>query len=73
MRYRSRRDMMALARHPALREAHPFKTAGTDMTFSFPTQVVMGMALRPRSWVALALAFMAALVHLASLINVIKG
>jgi len=29
--------------------------------------------LRPRAWVALALAFMAALVHLASLINVIKG
>ena len=73
MRYRSRRDMMALARHPALREVHPFKTAGTDMTFSFPTHVVMGMALRPRAWVALALAFMAALVHLASLINVIKG
>jgi len=68
MRYRSRRDMMALATHPALREVHPFKTAGTAMTFSFPTHVIMGMALRPRVWVALALGFVASSVHLVSLL-----
>lgn len=68
MRYRSRRDMMRLARHPRLREVHPFKTAGTAMTFSFPAQPMMGLALRPRASVALLLALAAALVHLASLL-----
>jgi hypothetical protein len=68
MRYRSRRDMMALAFNPALRDVHPFKTAGTAMTFSFPAQPLMGLAMRPRLWVALVLALAAALVHLASLI-----
>jgi hypothetical protein len=67
MRYRSRRDMMELARNPTLRDVHPFKTAGTAMTFSFPTQVMMGFAMRPRVWVGLVLALAAALVHLASL------
>ena len=68
MRYRSRRDMMALASHPSLREVHPFKTAGTAMTFSFPTQILMGFAMRPHVWVALVLLLMAALVHLASVV-----
>jgi len=68
MRYRSRRDMMHLARHPRLREVHPFKTAGTQMTFSFPAQPLMGLALQPRASVALLLALAAALVHLGSLL-----
>jgi hypothetical protein len=67
MRYRSRRDMMALASDPSLRDVHPFKLAGTAMTFSFPAQVVMGFALRPRVWVGLLLALLASLVHLFSL------
>jgi hypothetical protein len=71
MRYRSRRDMMALATHPSLREVHPFKTAGTAMTFSFPTQILMGFALRPRIWVGLVLALAAALVHLASVVALV--
>ena len=71
MRYRSRRDMMLLAIDPTMRDVHPLKTAGTAMTFSFPTQIVMGLALSPRSWVALVLALLAALVHLASVIALV--
>ncbi len=68
MRYRSRRDMMKLAHNPSLREVHPFKTAGTAMTFSFPAQVIASFALQPRIWVGLVLALAAALVHLSSLL-----
>jgi hypothetical protein len=41
------------------------------MTFSFPAQVVVAFALRPRIWVALVLALMASLVHLLSLIRIL--
>jgi hypothetical protein len=68
MRYRSRRDLMALALNPALREVHLLKTTSTAATFSFPAQVMFSFALRPRVWVALVLALMAALSHLASLL-----
>lgn len=71
MRYRSRRDMMKLVINPALRDVHPLKTAGTAMTFSFPAQAVLGLALSPRSWVALVLALAAALAHLASVIALV--
>jgi hypothetical protein len=72
MRYRSRRDMMELATNPQLQDVHPFKTAGTAMTFSFPTQPMMGFALRPRVWVGLVLALLAALTHLASVITLVR-
>lgn len=72
MRYRSRRDMMRLSLDPGLNHAHPFKAAATAVTFSFPTQVVLGFALRPRSSVALILALLAALVHLASLMALLN-
>jgi hypothetical protein len=72
MRYRSRRDMMALVVNPALRDVHALKTAGTAVTFSFPAQVIVSFALRPRAWVALVLALLAALVHLASLIALVS-
>jgi hypothetical protein len=72
MRYRSRRDMMALVVNPALREVHVLKTAGTAVTFSFPAQVIVSLAFRPRTWMALVLALMAALVHLASLIALLS-
>lgn len=71
MRYRSRRDLMALALDPGLRSAHALKTAGTQMTFSFPTQFMMGLAMRPRTWVALVLALLAALAHLASVMALV--
>jgi hypothetical protein len=72
MRYRSRRDMMALVVNPALRDVHAMKTAGTAVTFSFPAQVIVSVALRPRAWVALVLALSAALLHLASLIALVS-
>jgi VIT1/CCC1 family predicted Fe2+/Mn2+ transporter len=71
MRYRSRRDMMALVVDPALRDVHPLKTAGTAVTFSFPAQVIVSFAFGPRVWLALVLALVAALVHLASLIALV--
>jgi len=72
MRYRSRRDMMRLALDPGLKLAHPFKATATAVTFSFPAQVFVGFALRPRTSVALILALLAALVHLYSLIALLR-
>ncbi len=71
MRYRSRRDMMALALDPSLRDVHALKTASTAVTFSFPAQVLISFALRPRVWLALVLALAAALVHLASVLALV--
>jgi hypothetical protein len=73
MRYRSRRDLMALALNPALGDVHALKTAGIAVTFSFPAQVIVSFALRPRVWVALVLALVAALVHLGSLLALVSG
>ncbi len=71
MRYRSRRDMMRLSQDAGLKLAHPFKTVATAVTFSFPAQVFIGFALRPRASVALILALLAALVHLGSLMTLL--
>ncbi len=68
MRYRSRRDMMELTLDERFMNAYPFKAAAVEQTYSFPTKVQAGMALRPRSAVALVLILLAALVHLASLL-----
>jgi hypothetical protein len=68
MRYRSRRDLMELAAQEQFQRAHPFKIAAVDKTFSFPTQVVTEMVLRPRGVAALVLILTAALIHLASLL-----
>ena len=68
VRYRSRRDMMRLAIDPRFTNAHPFKMAAVEQTFSFPTQPVGEMGLRPRSAVGLLLMLLAALVHLGSLL-----
>ena len=68
MRYRSRRDLMELAAQEQFQRAHPFKIAAVEKTFSFPTQVVTEMVLRPRGVAALVLMLVAALVHLTSLL-----
>jgi hypothetical protein len=39
---------------------------------SFPTQVIVGFAMRPRAWVALLLALLAALAHLISVIALLN-
>ena len=69
MRYRSRRDMMALATDPAMREMHILKSVSTAQTFSFPSQPLLSLALLPRVAVALVLALLAALLHLTVLLS----
>ena len=71
MRYRSRRDMMRLALDPSVRDVHVLKTIATATTFSFPSQVVLGLAIRPRIWVGLVLALGSAIIHLASVIALV--
>ena len=67
MRYRSRRDMMKLVMDPVFMAGHPDKLLGTLATFSFPAQRVVSFYLSPRITVALILALIAALAHLALL------
>ena len=67
MRYRSRRDLIAMVRNPLFAEVHPYKLLGIPTTFSFPTQREVSVYMGPRAWVALVLALGAALVHLAVL------
>lgn len=67
MRYRSRRDLVKLAMDPAFRAAHPEKLLGTLATFSFPTQRQLSLYAGPRVTVAMLLALVAALAHLALL------
>ncbi len=64
MRYRSRRDMIAMVRDPRFAEIHPYKLLGIPTTFSFPTQRQVSVYMGPRVWVALVLALAAALVQL---------
>lgn len=67
MRYRSRRDMIAMVRNPLFAEVHPYKLLGIPTTFSFPTQRQVSLYAGPRVTVALVLALAAALLHLATL------
>jgi hypothetical protein len=69
MRYRSRRDMMALAIDPRMRGMHILKSVSTSQTFSFPSQPLVSLALLPRVSVALVLALLAALLHLTILLG----
>lgn len=65
MRYRSRRDVLALAADPSFGPIHAFKALGTATTFSFPTQPFLMLFVGPRIWVALLLALLASLAALA--------
>jgi hypothetical protein len=65
MRYRSRRDMLAMVANPLFAKVHPYKLLGIPTTFSFPTQRELSVYMGPRVWVALVLALGAALVQLA--------
>ena len=65
MRYRSRRDLLALAADPSFGSVHAYKALGTRETFSFPTQPVLKLFAGPRLWVGLLLALLAALASLA--------
>lgn len=61
MRYRSRRDMIAMVRDPLFARVHPYKLLGIPTTFSFPTQRQVSIYMGPRVSVALVLALAAAL------------
>src|SRR3546814_20109678 len=65
MRYRSRRDLIHMAGDPAFRAVHPAKLLGTEATFSFPAQRILGFHAGPRTTVGLALALCPALGHTA--------
>jgi hypothetical protein len=67
VRYRSRRDLMEMLTMPGFSGAHAFKQAAMPNTFAFPTQPMVSLYAGPRLWIALVLALMAALAHLASL------
>ena len=69
MRYRSRRDLLRLVMDPAFKDTHPDKILGTLATFSFPSQRMVSFYLGPRISVALVLALLAALGHLALLVR----
>jgi hypothetical protein len=60
--------MMVLATNQRFFDVHPLKIAAIAQTFSIPTQHVFGLAIRPRTGVALILVLAAALMHLASLL-----
>ncbi len=68
VRYRSRRDLMEMLTMPSFAGAHEFKTAAMLSTFNFPTRPVVSLYAGPRIWVALGLALVAALAHLATLV-----
>lgn len=68
MRYRSRRDLLKLVLDPAFKDTHPEKILGTLATFSFPAQRMVSFYLGPRVTVALVLALLAALAHIALLV-----
>lgn len=67
MRYRSRRDMVALVSDPRFSGAHEFKFAAMPQTFSFPTQPQIMTLATPTVWIGLGLALAAALGHIALL------
>jgi hypothetical protein len=60
MRYRSRRDLLALASDPDFAAIHAYKALGTATTLSFPTQRLLSLYVGPRLWVGLALLLLAA-------------
>lgn len=69
MRYRSCRDMIAMATHPKFQAIHDFKIAGTAETFSFPTRPMLMLLAPPRLWVAMMLLLAAAFAQIALLVT----
>lgn len=68
MRYRSRRDMMTMATHPAFQGIHDFKILGTAETFSFPTRPILMLFMPPRLSVAMILLLAAAFIQIILLV-----
>jgi hypothetical protein len=55
MRYRSRRDMLAMVMDPAFADGHIYKLAAIERTISYPTQMMMDASMAPQYWVLLLL------------------
>ena len=64
IRYRSRRDMMALATDRRFEPAHAYKLAAIANTLAFPVAPTL-VFVGPRVWLGLALGVVASLGHLA--------
>ncbi len=64
VRYRSRRDVVAVATDPSFADIHPYKLAAIANTLAFPV-APSRIAMGPKLLVPLVLALVAALVHLA--------
>lgn len=62
-RYRSRRDMLAIAMNPAFRERHAYKLAALDKTLAFPTESTVNLG-DPRIGLFFILAFITALLDI---------
>jgi hypothetical protein len=68
MRYRCRRDLMALVADPRFLAMHPYKIAATAETFSFPSRPLLTTMAGPRIWVAMVLALLASAAQIAVLL-----
>lgn len=73
IRYRSRRDLLALATDPTFADGHVYKQAALASTYALPVEGQGGMFLSPRIWVAFLLAGLAALTHIIFLTLRIKN
>ena len=67
IRYRSRRDMLEAVTDPSFDDGHVYKQAALAATLAVPIEKNVGFFLSPRIWVAMMLALLAALTHLALL------
>jgi hypothetical protein len=63
MRYRSRRDLMEIATHPAFDDAHQYKVAAMRKTIAFPVDADFNLGA-PRLLIGLILFSLAAALHL---------
>lgn len=61
MRYRSRRDMLAMVMDPAFADGHIYKLAAIERTISYPTQMMMNASMAPQIWLLLLLVLFASL------------
>ena len=62
MRYRSRRDFLAIVTHPKFQAQHPFKVAAIEATYAMPTRTLLTLA--PPLVMALLVVAGAGLVHI---------
>jgi hypothetical protein len=62
-RYRSRRDLLAIAMNPAFGERHDYKLAALDKTLAYPTESIINLG-DPRMFLFFVVAFATALLDI---------